>query len=230
MASDDGVHFNNLRRVSTDSVAGVMLKMGLRNQWIRGPMPLRMDYPRSVGRAFTMRFIPSRDVIEGAFQKKLPTNRDAVEMMPAGCIAVADARAVRDAATFGDIVVARMAKRGVAGIVTDGAVRDRMGLLNIKLPIWMSGITAPPPAASLMLAAWQEPIGCGGVAVFPDDIIVADADGVVVIPQGVLEEVVAKGMEQEHLDQWQMDQIKRGVPLSELAPMPMDDGKPSARN
>jgi regulator of RNase E activity RraA len=204
--------------------------MGLRNQWIRGPMPLRMDYPRAVGRAVTMRFIPSRDTVEGAFQKKLPTNRDAVEMMPAGCIAVADARAVRDAATFGDIVVARMAKRGVAGIVTDGAVRDRMGLLNIKLPIWMSGITAPPPAASLMLAAWQEPIGCGGVAVFPDDIIVADADGVVVIPQGVLEEVVAKGMEQEHLDQWQMEQIKRGVALSDLAPMPVDDGKPSARN
>ena len=230
MASDDVVHFTNLRRISTDSAAGVMLRMGLRNQWIRGPMPLRMDYPRTVGRAFTMRFIPSRDVIEGAFQKKLPTNRDAVEMMPSGCIAVADARAVRDAATFGDIVVARMAKRGVAGIVTDGAVRDRMGLLNIKLPIWMSGITAPPPAASLMLAAWQEPIGCGGVAVFPDDIIVADADGVVVIPQGVLEEVVARGTEQEHLDQWQMEQIKRGVALSDLAPMPVDDGKPSARN
>jgi regulator of RNase E activity RraA len=230
MGSDDGVHFNNLRRISTDSVAGVMLKMGLRNQWIRGPMPLRMDYPRAVGRAFTMRFIPARETVEGAFQKKMPTNRDAVEMMPPGCIAVADARAVRDAATFGDIVVARMAKRGVTGIVTDGAVRDRMGLLNIKLPIWMSGITAPPPAASLMLAAWQEPIGCGGVAVFPDDIIIADADGVVVIPQGVLEEVVAKGMEQGHLDQWQMEQIKRGVALSDLAPMPVDDGKPSARN
>ena len=229
MGGDD-VHFNNLRRISTDSVAGVMLRMGLRNQWIRGPMPLRMDYPRAVGRAFTMRFIPSRDTIEGAFQRKLPTNREAVEMMPSGCIAVADARAVRDAATFGDIVVARMAKRGVTGIVTDGAVRDRMGLLNIKLPIWMSGITAPPPAASLMLAAWQEPIGCGGVAVFPDDVIVADADGVVVIPQGVLEEVVGRGMEQEHLDQWQMEQIKRGVALSDLAPMPVDDGKPSARN
>jgi len=77
MTSDDGVHFNNLRRISTDSVAGVMLKMGLRNQWIRGPMPLRMDYPRAVGRAFTMRFIPARETVEGAFQKKMPTNRDA---------------------------------------------------------------------------------------------------------------------------------------------------------
>jgi regulator of RNase E activity RraA len=148
-------------------------------------------------------------------------------MMPPGCIAIADARGVRDAATFGDIVVARMAKRGVAGIVTDGAVRDRMGLIATRMPIWMSAITAPPPAASLMLAEWQQPIGCGGVAVFPEDVIIADADGVVVIPQGLLEEVVDKGMEQEHLDQWQMEQIKRGVALPDLAPMPRNDGKAS---
>jgi regulator of RNase E activity RraA len=212
MTTGETMLFNNLRRISTDSVAGVLLKRGLRNQWVRGPMPLRMDFPRTVGRAFT---------------RKLPVNRDAVEMMPPGCIAIADARGTRDAATFGDIVVERMAKRGVAGIVTDGAVRDRLGLIASKMPIWMSGITAPPPAASLMLAEWQQPIGCGGVAVFPDDIILADADGVVVIPQGLLEEVVAMGMDQEHLDQWQMEQIKRGVALSDLAAMPRDDGRSS---
>ena len=225
MVPNETLLFNNLRKISTDSIAGVLLKKGLGNQWVRGPMPLRMDFPRTVGRAFTMRFIPARDDVDGAFAKKLPVNRDAVEMMPPGCVAVADARGTRDAATFGDIVVARMAQRGVAGIVTDGAVRDRVGLISIKLPIWMSGITAPPPAASLMLADWQQPIGCGGVAVFPDDIIVCDADGVVVIPPLLLEEVVAKGMEQEHLDQWQMDQIKRGVALPDLAPMPRNDGR-----
>jgi regulator of RNase E activity RraA len=176
-----------------------------------------------------MRFIPARENIEGALPRKLPVKRDAVEMMPPGCIAVADTRSTRDAASFGDIVVERMVKRGVAGIVTDGAVRDRMGLLASRMPIWMSGITAPPPAASLMLADWQLPIGCGGVAVFPDDVILADGDGVVVIPSAFLEDVVALGMEQEHLDQWQMDQIKRGVALPDLAPMPRNDGK-SANN
>jgi regulator of RNase E activity RraA len=229
MANDDTVFFNDLRKVTTDSVAAVLLRKGLRNQWVRGPMPMRVDFPRTVGRAFTMRFIPAREAIEGALTRKLPVNRDAVEMMPPGCIAVADARATREAATFGDIVVERMVKRGVAGIVTDGAVRDRMGLLASRMPIWMSGITAPPPAASLMLADWQLPIGCGGVAVFPDDIIVADADGVVVIPSAFLEEVVKLGTEQEHLDKWQMDQVKRGVALPDLAPMPRNDGK-SPRN
>jgi regulator of RNase E activity RraA len=217
---EDATLFETLRRVTTDSVATVLLKKGLRNQWVRGPMPLKLDQPRTVGRAFTMRFIPVREDVPGAVPAKLPVNRDAVEVMPPGCIAIADARGTTAAATFGDIVVMRMAKRGVAGIVTDGAVRDRNGLLQIGLPIWTAGITAPPPAGQLMLAAWQEPIDCGGVAVFPDDIIVADADGVIVLPSGLAIEVAAAGLEQERLDEWQMEQIKRGVSLSALAPMP----------
>jgi regulator of RNase E activity RraA len=219
---EDTALFEMLKRVTTDSIATVLLKKGLRNQWVRGPMPLKLDQPRTVGRAFTMRFIPVREDVPGAVPKKLPVNRDAVEVMTAGCVAVADARGIMGAATFGDIVVARMQKRGVAGIVTDGAVRDRNGLLQIGLPIWTVGITAPPPATQLMLVAWQEPIACGGVAVFPDDIIVADADGVIVLPSALAPDVAAAGLEQERLDEWQMEQIKRGVSLSALAPMPKD--------
>jgi regulator of RNase E activity RraA len=231
MARDeDAALFDTLRRISTDSVAGVLLKKGLFNQWVRGPMPMRLDFPRIVGRAFTLRFIPLREDVPGALAKKLPVNRDAVEVMPPGCVAIADARGTRDAATFGDIVVTRMAKRGVAGIVTDGAVRDRMGLLASKLPIWMNGITAPPPGARLMLAAWQEPIACGGVAVFPDDIVIADADGVVIIPAGLAEEVASKGSEQERIDEWQLAQINRGVSLSELTPMPEGNLKTTAKH
>ena len=217
--SSDTTLFETLKSITTDSLATVLLKKGLRNQWVRGPMPMKEDFPRTVGRAFTLRFIPVREDVEGAFAKKLPVNRDAVEVMAAGCIAIADARGRTDAATFGDIVVMRMAKRGVAGIVTDGAVRDRNGLLAAGLPIWTAGITAPPPAGQLMLAAWQEPIGCGGVAVFPDDIVVADADGVIVVPAGLAAEAAEAAQEQERLDEWQMEQIKRGVALSALAPM-----------
>jgi regulator of RNase E activity RraA len=217
---EDAALFETLKRVTTDSIATVLLKKGLRNQWVRGTMPLALDQPRTVGRAFTMRFIPVREDVPGAVPRKLPVNRDAVEVMPPGSVAVADARGMTGAATFGDIVVARMQKRGVAGIVTDGAVRDRNGLMAIGLPIWTMGITAPPPATQLMLVAWQEPIACGGVAVFPDDIIVADADGVIVVPAGLAAEVAVAGLEQERLDEWQMEQIKRGVSLPELAPMP----------
>ena len=215
----DSALFDVLRHVTTDSLATVLLKKGLHNQWIKGPMPLRDGQHRTVGRAFTMRFIPVREDVPHAHAKKLPVNRDAVEAMPEGCVAIADARGERSAATFGDIVVYRMVKRGVAGIVTDGAVRDRAGLIASGMPIWTSGITAPPPAARLMLAAWQEPIGCGGVAVYPDDIVVADADGVIIVPAGLAVEVAEAGADQERLDEWQLEQVKRGVKLSELAPM-----------
>jgi regulator of RNase E activity RraA len=218
--AEDAELFEGLRRVATASLAGVMLKMGLSNQWVRGPSAIKPDFPRTVGRAFTMRFIPLREDVPGAFVKKLPVNRDAVERMPAGCVAIADSRGTMDAATFGDIVVARMAKRGVTGIVTDGAVRDRNGLLAIGLPIWTSGITAPPPGTRMLLAGWQEPIGCGGVAVFPGDVVVADADGVVVVPFGLAAEVTKRGLEQERLDAWQMEQVALGVALPELAPLP----------
>ena len=216
----------SFRRISTASLAGVMLKLGLSNQWVRGPMPLRLDFPRTVGRAFTLRFVPLREDVPGAFAKKLPVNRDAVEMMESGSIAIADARGTLDAASFGDVVVARMVKRGVAGVVTDGAVRDRNGLLATGMPIWTCGVTAPPPGARMLLAGWQEPIGCGGVAVFPDDIVVADLDGAVIVPAGLAERVAEKGLEQEQLDAWQMEQITRGIALSQLAPMRESGGMP----
>ena len=216
----DAALLDLFKRITTASLAGVMLKLGLSNQWVRGPMPLKREFPRTVGRAFTMRFIPAREDVPGAFSDRQPVNREAVEMMPPGCIAIADARGTLDAATFGDIVVARMVKRGVAGIVTDGAVRDCNGLLATGMPIWTCGITAPPPTTRMLLAAWQQPIGCGGVAVFANDIIVADADGVVVIPAGMAAKVAGKGLEQEQLDAWQMEQIGRGVSLAELTPLP----------
>ena len=216
--SDDSL-FAVLRHVTTDSLAGVLLKKGLRNQWLKGPVPLSPNQPRTVGRAFTMRFVPVREEVPGALGVKLPVNRDAVELMDEGCIAVADARGEIGAATFGDIVVYRMVKRGVAGIVTDGAVRDRKGLIESGMPIWTTAITAPPPATRLMLIDMQQPISCGGVAVFPGDIIVADGDGVVVVPAGLAKEAAAEGAEQERLDEWQLDHVKRGVSLPDIPPL-----------
>ena len=99
--------------------------------------------------------------------------------MPEGCIAVVDAMGVTDAGIFGDILCARMKKRGVAALVTDGVVRDMAGVVGTGLPVWCQGTAAPASVAGLTFVGWQEPIGCGGVAVFPDDVIVADDDGAV---------------------------------------------------
>ena len=126
--------------------------------------------------------------------------------------------AITDAGIFGDILCARMKKRGVAALVTDGVVRDIAGVRATGLPVWCSGAAAPPSVAGLTFVGWGEPVGCGGVAVFPDDVVVADEDGAVLIPAAFVEAVVAEAPEQERLEGWIMDEVDRGAALPGLYP------------
>jgi regulator of RNase E activity RraA len=208
-----------LSKVTTATITTVLLKKGLRNVWLRGPMPLKPGQPRLVGRAFTLRFVPAREDLATPESWASPkSTRAAIEAMPEGCIAVVDAMGITDAGIFGDILCARMAKRRVAALVTDGVVRDVAGVLATGLPVWCSGVAAPPSVAGLTFVNWQEPVGCGGVAVFPDDLIVADDDGAVLIPAAQVEEVVKLGPEQERLESWIMTEVEAGVPLPGLYP------------
>ena len=208
-----------LTGVTTATLTTILLKKGLRNIWIRGAFPIAPGYPRVAGRAFTVRFIPAReDLATPASWSSPKSTRAAIEAMPAGCIAVVDANGCRDAGVWGDILCARMAKRGVAALVSDGVVRDVAGVLSTGLHVWASGVAAPPSVAGLTFVDWQQPIGCGGVAIFPDDVIVADQDGAVVVPAAMVDEVIALAVEQERLEGWIMKEIDRGVPLPGLYP------------
>ena len=210
---------DTLSRVSTATITTILLKKGLRNVWMRGTRPLRPDQPRLVGRAFTLRFVPAREDLATPESWSSPkSTRGAIEAMPEGCIAVVDAMGITDAGIFGDILCARMAKRGVAGLVTDGVVRDVAGVLSTGLPVWCSGVSAPPSVAGLTFVDWQQPIGCGGVAVFPDDVVVVDGDGAVLIPAALLDDLLAAAPEQERLEGWIMEQVGKGVPLPGLYP------------
>lgn len=218
-AANDAAAFAALANVTTATLTTILLKKGLRNVWIRGAFPLTNGQARIVGRAFTVRFIPAReDLATPASWSSPKSTRAAIEEMPAGCIAVIDANGVKDAGFWGDILCARMAVRGVAGLVSDGAVRDLAGVLSTGLPVWASGTAAPPSVAGLTFVDWQQPIGCGGVAVFPGDVIVADGDGAVVIPAALFDEIVPLAVEQEHLEGWIMDEVKSGAALPGLYP------------
>ncbi len=209
-----------LKSVSTATLTTVLLKNGLRNIWMRGTKPLKPGQGRIVGKAFTLRFIPAREDLATPASWASPiSTRAAIEAMPEGCIAVADAVGVSDAGIFGDILCARMAKRKVAGLVTDGVMRDGEGVLASGMKVWCNGIAAPPSVAGLTFVGWQEPINCGGVAVLPDDVVVVDDDGAVLIPAALLEEVLAEAPEQERIEGWIMSEVDRGVPLPGLYPM-----------
>ena len=208
-----------LSAVSTATITTLLLKKGLRNVWMRGTRPLQPGQPRLVGRAFTLRFVPAREDLATPESWSSPkSTRAAIEAMPEGCIAVTDAMGVTDAGIFGDILCARMVKRGVSALITDGVVRDLAGVRGTGLPVWCQGGAAPPSVAGLTFVNWQEPIACGGVAVFPDDVIVVDDDGAVLIPAALLDEVVAGAPEQENLENWIMGEVDKGAALPGLYP------------
>jgi regulator of RNase E activity RraA len=211
---------DTLAKVATATITTILLKKGLRNVWMRGTRPLRPGQPRLVGRAFTLRFVPAREDLATPESWASPiSTRAAIEAMPEGVITVVDAMGITDAGIFGDILCARMKKRGVAALITDGVVRDVAGVLGTGLPVWCRGAAAPPSVAGLTFVAWQQPIGCGGVAVFPDDVVVVDDDGAVLIPAKLVEEVVATAPEQERMEEWIMGEVDKGASLPGLYPM-----------
>ncbi|MDE2457222.1 MAG: ribonuclease activity regulator RraA [Burkholderiales bacterium] len=208
-----------LRGVCTATLTTVLLKKGLRNVWMRGAPPLAPGLPRQVGRAFTLRFVPAREDLATPASWGAPiSTRAAIEAMPEGVIAVVGALGVTDAGCFGDILCARMVRRGVAALVTDGVVRDLPGVLGTGLPVWCRGTAAPSSVTGLTFVGWQEPVGCGGVAVFPNDVVVADADGAVLIPAALVDEVLEAALEQEQLEAWIMERVEAGERLPGLYP------------
>jgi regulator of RNase E activity RraA len=213
-------HYQQLRHVTTGTITTMLLKKGIRRCWMHGPMPLEGMGRRIVGPAFTMRFIPVReDLATPESWAKAVSTRGAIEDMPAGCIAVADAMGVTTAGIFGDILTMRMMKRNVAALVTDGVIRDRVGVLASKLPVWCAGVAAPASVNGLTFVGWNEPIACGGCAIFPGDTIVCDDDGAVVIPADLLAFVAEEGAEHERMETYIVSEVEKGAKLPGLYPM-----------
>jgi len=214
-----------LHKVTTATITTMLLKKGIRRCWMNGPKPFIAGGERVVGPAFTLRFVPVReDLATPESWAKPISTRAAIEEMPAGAVVVADAMGVPSAGIFGDILCARMKKRNVAALVTDGVVRDRAGVLRSALPVWCAGVAAPASVNGLTFVGWQEPVGCGGCAVFPGDLIVADDDGAVVIPQSMIEFVAQEGAEHELYESWVVNEVENGAKLPGLYP-PNDDAK-----
>ena len=201
-----------LEGISSATVTTILVKKGIRNVFIRGAQPMAEGGRREVGPAFTLRFVPMREDLATPESWGSPiSTRAAIEHMEAGVICVADAGGQLDAGIFGDILCQRMAVRGVAALVTDGALRDIAGIEATGLPLWCQGVAAPPSVTALTFVGWNEPVACGGVAVFSGDVIVADDDGAVGIPRALVVEGAETGVEQEAFEAWVVEEGKREI-------------------
>jgi regulator of RNase E activity RraA len=209
-----------LMGVTTATLTTVLLKKGVRFAYVAGSRPIVPgNFTRIVGPAFTLRFTPTREDLATVESWSSPrSTRAAIEDMPEGCVAIADAMGSTAAGIFGDILCARMRVKGVAGLVTDGMVRDGQGVIGTGLPVFCQGYVAPASVAALNFVGWQETIGCGGVTVVPGDIVVADGDGAVVIPAAMLDAVTEAAVEQERLEGWIMTEVGKGLALPGLYP------------
>jgi regulator of RNase E activity RraA len=204
-----------LGTVSTATLTTQLMARGLRNTYLAGLAPLNPGRSRLVGEAFTLRCIPSREDLDvlSVFQDYDHPQRKAVESVPPGAVLVIDARGKTRAASLGHILATRLLRRGAAGIVTDGAVRDSQGFATLDLPTFAAGAAATTNLAQHHAVDLQVPIGCAEVAVYPGDIMVGDHDGVICLPRELADEVAEAALRQEHLEDFILAKIDAGSPL-----------------
>ncbi len=209
-----------LKRVSTATITTQLFKRGLRNCFIQGVRPLGVLGENMVGPAYTLRNIPSREDLDhvGVFANPEHPQRKAVEQAPAGRVLVIDCRGDTRAASGGEILMTRLTIRGAAGVVSDGGMRDAAAIGRMTLPVYCAGPSAPLNLARHHAVDIDVPIACGGVPVYPGDMVVGDADGVVVIPAHLAEEVARDCAEQEVLEEFLLTRIQGGARLPDTYP------------
>ena len=203
-----------LRRASTASVTTELSRLGIRHSQMLGPAPLDPGYVM-VGEAVTLRYVPAREDIDtyGATSDPNHPQRYTIERMSPGEVLVIDARGDVRAGTLGEILVAKMKAAGAAGFVTDGAVRDAAGIKATGLPAFVKAAHASASSTIHHAADYNRVIGCGGIMVRPGDVLLGDADGVVVIPRHLAAEVAQKAAAREELEVFIKQKIDGGASL-----------------
>ena len=215
-----------LLRVGTSTLTGVLNRRGLRSHFLQDVHAIRPDIARMAGPAFTMRFIPAREDKDGpAAKTRSQIQPQAMETCPPGHVLVIDSRGDARAASAGDLYVGRLKARGCAGIVTDGGFRDTDGVAKTGLPAYHRRPASPPSPIVHRPCDLNLPIACGGVAVYPGDIIVGDRDGVVVIPPEIVDEVAQEALTTQDYEEWAELEVAKGRPLTGLFPVAGEDAK-----
>ena len=209
-----------LKTVATATISTTLFKRGLRNQMIQDVLPLDPAKPTMVGEAFTLRYIPAREDLNeiSVFQDPEHPQRKAIEECPPGAVFVVDSRKDARAASAGSILVTRLMVRGVAGIVTDGGLRDSGEIAALEIPSFHKRPSAPTNLTCHQAIDINVPIGCGDAPVWPGDVVVGDCDGVVVIPAELADEIAEEAVEMTAFEDFATEQVRNGRTIRGLYP------------
>lgn len=209
-----------LRGVSVATVCTALFKRGLRNQFIQDVRPLNPEAGTMVGEAFTLRYIPAREDLNplSVFQNRAHPQRKAVEDCPPDAVMVIDSRKDARAASAGGILVSRLIKRGVAGVVTDGGFRDSPEIARLPFPAYHNRPSAPTNLTLHQAIDINVPIGCGDVPVWPGDVVLGDGEGVVVIPADLADEIAEEAVEMTAFEDFVTEEVLKGRSILGLYP------------
>jgi regulator of RNase E activity RraA len=215
---------DKLKTVSTATLATALFKRGLRNQFVQNVHPLSPPKQSMVGEAFTLRYIPAREDLNPmtVFRNHSHPQRRAVEECPPGAVFVIDSRRDARAASAGSILVSRLMVRGVAGVVTDGGFRDAAEIARLDIPAFHSRPSAPTNLTLHQAIDTNVPIGCGDAPVFPGDVVVGDADGVIIVPAHLADELADEAVEMTAYEDFVTERVLAGQPTLGLYP-PTDE-------
>lgn len=210
-----------LKGVSTATAWAALVRHGIRKPFIMGIRPLALGdvYPM-VGRARTLRYVPLREDLLPHLREAGMSNpqREAIEQVEPGDVFVVDAMGCLEAGTMGDILASRIKKRGAAGIVADGCVRDSPFIKRMGVPVYTRGVHPAANTSAILPLEHNQPIQCGGVTVLPGDVLLGDEEGVVLIPPQLAAEIAQHGPEHEALEVFLRQKIEAGSPISEAYP------------
>jgi regulator of RNase E activity RraA len=211
---------DKLKTVSTATICTALFKRGFRNQMIQDVSPLDPGKPTMVGEAFTLRYMPAREDLNpiSVFHDRGHPQRKAVEECPPGAVFVIDSRKDPRAASAGNILVTRLQVRGVAGIVTDGGFRDAAEIAKLDIPAFHNRPSAPTNLTRHQAIDINVPIGCGDAPVFPGDVVVGDADGCVVIPSHLVEDIAGEAIEMTAYEDFVTEKVFEGHSILGLYP------------
>jgi regulator of RNase E activity RraA len=209
-----------LKGVSVATLCTALYKRGFANQFIQDVRPIRYKGEPMVGEAFTLRYMPAREDLNPltVFLDRAHPQRKAIEDCPPGAVFVIDSRKDPRAASAGGILVARLMKRGVAGIVTDGGFRDSPEIADLAIPAYHNRPAAPTNLTRHQAIDINVPIGCGDAPVFPGDVIVGDGEGVVVIPAHLADEVADEAHEMTAFEDFVAEKVMEGRSILGLYP------------
>ncbi|GGK93777.1 demethylmenaquinone methyltransferase [Sphaerisporangium melleum] len=209
--------------ISSATACAHLHKMGITRTFVEGPRPLSTGQ-RVVGSSVTLQFMPQReDVASGVAQEYVERTTAlwaVLETIQPGDVLVVQAYGSAYTGCLGDMLVRYFKRRGGAGIIVDGRIRDAPRVRRLGVPIWCTG-TTPHYASQSELFPWayDVPVAVGGALCLPGDLVVADDDGAVIVPQRSASQVVDQAGDHEDWETFSRMRIDDGAPLSDYYPL-----------